>query len=205
MALAATGSEVASAAFASPPVMEPAPVSSGHYRVEAMLVSIPATAAKGIANTSLNGFYANDVVAHLVSNQRASVLSLPSVESAARSSSKIDITQAVPLPNGASRETGIKLKVTPSQNAAHVYTYTVLIENVRFNGFEGRQAARPTFSTQRVVTTLVPFYKVPPGYNCVNLPALGKLPKTYDADGRVRASIADANERQLLFVKITRG
>ncbi len=185
--------------------MGPAPVSSGHYRVEAMLVNIPGSASHGIARTPLNGFYANEVVAHLVGNQRARVVSLPTVESAARLSSQIDLMQAVPLPNGASRETGIKLKVTPSRNAAHVYSYTVLIENVRFNGYEGRPAAHPTFSTQRVVTTLVPFYKVPPGYNCVNLPAWGKLPKTYDADGRVSASLADANERQLLFVKITRG
>ncbi len=38
-----------------------------------------------------------------------------------------------------------------------------------------------------------------------DFPAPVNASQVYDADGRCLASIADANERQLLFVKITRG
>lgn len=37
------------------------------------------------------------------------------------------------------------------------------------------------------------------------IPAPVQISQVYDADGRCLASIADANERQLLFVKTTRG
>jgi hypothetical protein len=58
------------------------------------------------------------------------------------------------------------------------------------------QANAFTFSPQAADFSLTPSFAILP---------LSVRTCVYDANGRVTASIADANERQLLFVKITRG
>ncbi len=194
IALAATGSEVASAA-----VVAPAP-----YRVEAKVVSLPAADSKDIA-TSYNGYYSDRAIAHLIDNPKASILSLPSVTAAYSSASDVEITKEMTLPGGKSRETGISLKVTPNRKADAADSFKVAFENVRFVGFSDQKASLPIFSMQGISTSLTMFHEIAPGYYCLNIPAPAPVPKAYDADGRVIASIADANERQLLFVKITRG
>jgi len=203
MALAATGTEAATASAVT--TTGRTPVQPGHYRVEAKVVSVPAALAKDISATMYNGYYSDDVVAHLARNSQACVLSLPSVDSANASSSKIEVTKKVALPGGKSRDAGVWLNVAPNIHASDLRSVTLSLQNVRFGGFADRKGAQPIFSTQRVTTTLTIFHDVATGYYCVNVPVSPKVPTTYDADGRRSASIADANERQLLFVKISRG
>lgn len=192
MALAATGSEAASAA-----------TTLEHYHVEAKLVSLPAGDVKDF---SAPGFYNDSQIGKFAANPKVSCLAFPRVEAAETFPSTIAITKAFHLPDGTKRETGITLKISPDSKNPDAHSFNIQFENVRFMGFTDRKAAQPVFNTQRLTTTVSPGAQNPtPGYYGFILPASAKTPETYDANGRRSASVADANERQLLFVKITRG
>jgi hypothetical protein len=195
MALAATGTECASAATPA------SGVGAGHYRVEAKLVKVPIYEATEISTTGLNYYYSEKVLRHLSENQGASIVSFPVIDSYSKTFSSLD-AKPVMLPDGSSRANGLWLSVVPDESGS----YTLSFEGFRFNGFEDRNGNKPNFSVQRITQTVTP--PVGGGQSgsiCVNLPAVDEVPATYDADGRRMASIADANARQLLFVKITRG
>jgi len=194
MALTATGSEVASAAT----------VTSEHYRVEAKMISVSAKAVTDFGSGVAPGFISEERVVKLIENPGASTLSFPSVESAQSLPSHIDVTRDVPLPHGTMREAGISLDVVP-QKQGKDFGFQVSIKDVHFQGFQDRKATIPLFHTGRVTTSIPASAQLPTGYYCINVPVPPKTAATYDADGRRSASIADANERELLFVKISRG
>jgi hypothetical protein len=198
MTLAAAGTEVASASAATVTV-EP-----GHYRVEVKMVSVPQDAAKEISDSVHNAYYSDGVIAHLLNSPSTTVLSCPVVEAAATSPATITVTRNV-IFSGKSREVGIKFSVTPDTKADPGSRYLVAFSNVRFDGFADTKASQPIFDTQRLSTSMIQFIPPSPGYCCFNLRKVDQVSKTYDADGRQSASVADAHERQLLFVKITRG
>ena len=202
MALTATGSEVASATAAT--TSSRTPVQPGHYRVEAKIISVSAAAAKGIGQDSILGYYSDEKVGKLIQSPGVSALSLPSVDAAEAYSAHVNLTRDVPLPHGSARETGVNLDVVPSKQGVDPGFYQVSIKDVRFQGFQDKTATIPLFHTGHVTTSIPVGAHSPAGYYCVNVPVPQKL-ATYDADGRRSASIADAHERELLFVKISRG
>jgi hypothetical protein len=193
MAIAATGAECASADVLAP----------GHYRVEAKMISLPAAAAKGFGTSiPLSGIYSNEQVARLIGAPRSSTLSFPSVEAVETAPAQIAVTRSFALPHAASQEVGVTLNVVPAGERSHLKTFSVSLNDVRLAGFEDRGATRPVLDKRSLHMGVTES----PHYWCINLPPLRKSwITTYDADGRRSASIADANERQLLFVKITRG
>ena len=193
MALAAGGTEVASAASA--PAL-------GHYSVEAKLISVTQDSLDHISGGTTMGLFSNDMVAQLVQSPHASVLSLPSFETATEAPGTIAITQKRLFSDGPPRQIGVTLTVTPTPTDQR---FQIAFENVRFEGFSSAKATTPVFNTQRLATTMIPYQPATDGYYCCALQRLDHSVVTYDADGRRSASIADANERQLLFVKITRG
>jgi len=193
MALAATGSEVASATTVLPE----------QYRVEAKLISLP-VAATEIPTGTFAGIFADKFVAQLAERPKADILSFPRVETVDSIPSHVGLTQQMALPDGKSRETGINFDVVPRKKGTD-FGFGISISNVRFQGFQDRTATKPLFHTGHVTTTIPVSAQLPAGYYCFNVPVPQKLATTYDADGRRMASVADANERQLLFVKITRG
>ena len=195
MALAATGSEAASASA----ITTSGP---GHYRVEAKMVSLPATAAQDFFASAPNSHvYSNEQVARLIGAPKSATLSLPSADVSQASPVHIAVTRSISFAHSASREVGITLNVAPIGKCKDLALYSVSIDDVRFAGFEDRTALKPVIN-ERGLNTSVAENK---HYWCFSLPPLQQSHATYDADGRKSASIADANERQLLFVKITRG
>jgi hypothetical protein len=193
MALTATGSEVASAAT----------VASEHYRVEAKMISVSGEAVRDFGGVVTPGYISEERMVKLIENPRTSTLSLPSVEAKESLPSHIDVTREVPLPHGAAREAGISLDIVPRKQGADL-GFQVSLKDIRFQGFQDRSATIPLFHTGRVTTSIPASAQAPTGYYCISVPVPQKL-ATYDADGRRSASIADANERELLFVKISRG
>jgi hypothetical protein len=203
MALAATGAEAASTSAAT--TTSRAPVQPGHYRVEAKLVKVSAASTKEMSNGAVLGYYSEDKVARFIQTPGVSTLSMPSVDAAEATTAHIGLTRDVPLPHAAARETGIKLDIVP-QKIGSDFGFQVSIKDVRFQGFQDKTATIPLFHTGRVTTSIPAHAQAPAGYYCVNVPVPAQLTvATYDADGRRSASIADANERELLFVKISRG
>jgi hypothetical protein len=199
MALAATGAETASTSAATTTCSSPG-VQPGHYRVEAKIISVSAKASKDIDA----GYLSREKLINLIQRPGASVLSCPLVDSSQATSAHIDVTRDVALPHGSTRTVGINLDVVPQKHGPDS-GYQVSIKDVRFQGFRDAAATDPIFHIGRV-TTSVPFTAQPDtGYYCIDVPAPKKVATTYDADGRRSAAIADANERELLFVKISRG
>lgn len=204
MALAATGTEAVSAAPATTTGRTPG-VQPGHYRVEAKVINVSAAAAKDIDNGASGlGYLSQERLVKLIGSPGANLLSCPSVDSAESLAAHIDVTRNVPLPHGASREVGINLAVVPQKQGSDI-GYLVSIKDVRFQGFQDRAATQPIFHTGRVTTSIPASAGTGTGYYCIDIPAPKKVAMTYDADGRRSAAIADANERELLFVKISRG
>ena len=193
MALAATGVECASAATE---------VAPEHYRVEAKMVSLPASAAQDFfASAPHSHLDSNEQVARLIGAPKSAALSLPSVDAARTSPARIAVTRSISFPHSASREVGVTLNVAPLGKSSDLDLFFVSVEDVRFAGFEDRTATKPVINERGLNTSVAENQH----YWCISLPPLHKSRVTYDTDGRVTASIADANERQLLFVKITRG
>ena len=201
MALAATGTEAVSAAPATT-VSRPG-VQPGHYRVEAKVVSVSAAAAREMGGGAM-GFFSEEKVVRLSGRPGISILSCPSVDAAESVPAHIGVTRNVQLPHGSTREVGINLDVVPQRKGADS-AYLVSIKDVRFQGFRDRAATLPIFHTGRVTTAIPRSAEMGTGYYCIDVPAPQKAVRTYDADGRRSAAIADANERELLFVKISRG
>jgi hypothetical protein len=203
MALAAAGAECASAAPDAATTCRPGP-EPGHYRVEVKIVSVPSNAAKEISSDVYNAYYSDAILGHLLSSPQTTIVSCPVVEALSALPATIAITRDVTL-SSKSREVGINFSVTPDSKAEPGSRYQLAYSNVRFSGFADAKATLPVFNTQRLSTTMVVFHPPSQGYCCFNLRTDDHTVATYDANGRRSASIADANERQLLFVKITRG
>jgi len=66
-------------------------------------------------------------------------------------------------------------------------------------------ATTPIYRACAATTSIPACVQPVAGYVCINVPGPQNQTETYDADGRRSTSVADANERQLLFVKISRG
>ncbi len=194
MALAATGAEAVSAESVVP--------SAGHYRVEAILVSAPKAAANNFSTDTLNVYYPDDAVGHLLKTPATSVLTCPSFEAKSNTRGTVEVTQKKAFSDGLLHKTGITLTVTPT---SHEGTYRIAFENIRFAGFKDATTKQPVFNIQRLSTTMMQFNPPSKGYCCFNIRGIDHSVATYDADGRKSASMADANERELLFVKISRG
>ena len=167
------------------------------------MISLPTTITE-IPSGAYAGIYTDEFVGQLVSRPKANTLSFPSVECKNSLPSCIAMMHPVVLPDGQSRAVGINLDVVPQKSGTD-YGYFVSINDVRFQGFQDHAATKPLFHTGRVTTTIPAGAQPLTGYYCFNVPAPQKLGNTYDADGRRSASVADANERQLLFVKTTLG
>lgn len=168
------------------------------------MISLPISATE-IPTGPVAGIFADDFVARLLKRPKADILSFPRVESVDSFPSHIGVTQQVALPDGKSRETGINFDVVPQKKGADI-GFLISIKEVQFHGFTDRGATKPIFNTERLSAGIPASERQPMDYYyCYNLPAQQKIPITYDVDGRQMASVADANERQLLFVKITRG
>jgi hypothetical protein len=157
-----------------------APVSTtdaGHYRVEAKLV------------TSASG--------------NKSAVSLPTVVVANHVLAVIVVSHVIELPSGNSGMTDIQLTVRPGAKDSTDGRFQVSF--VRSEMYPESTSSKPLFHVQRIDTSVPQAGSVSNGWCTFRLPAYDKGFKTYDADGRRMAGIADANERKLLFVKITRG
>jgi len=165
MALAAAGTEVASAATVPD-------ASSGHYRVEAKLVNGPRASGDKAAETFPPVVVANHVLA------------------------VIAVTHAINLPSGNQDESDLNLEVRPDTHGGFKLTFD------RSLVYGDNPNVRPVVNTQHFHASIA---RTAEGFHVFSIPAYAKSIPTYDADGRVLASIADANERQLLFVKISRG
>lgn len=195
MALA-TGTEFISAATPS--------ADSMHYRIDAKMVALNASSPE-IPSGPWAGIFTDDFVEKLMDGSKANTLCLPTVERAELFPSHIGITQQIALPHAKTHETGINFDVVPQKEDAGIL-FRFSIENVQFQGFVDRAASKPVFHTASLSSGVhVKNLEILSGYYCFNLPPSQVQLTTYDADGRKSASIADANERQLLFVKITRG
>jgi hypothetical protein len=154
-------------------------MAADHYRVEARLVdgSRPTASDDAIALPSL--VVANHVLA------------------------VIAVHHAISLPGGNAGDTFINLTVRPDPNGQLNDRFQVSF--VRSDVYLNSHSSKPLFGVQRLSTSVASTDPSSTAYRRFKLPASGTMPNTYDTDGRVLASIADANARQLLFVKITRG
>jgi len=180
-------------------------VQPGHYRVEAKVINVSAAAAKDINNGASGlGYLSQERLVELMGSPGANILSCPSVDSAESLATHIGVTRHVPLPHGAGREVGINRDVVPQKRGAD-FGYLISIKDVRFQGFQDQAATLPIFHKGHVTTSIPASAGTGSGYYCIDVPAPKKVAVTYDADGRRSAAIADANERELLFVKISRG
>ncbi len=171
------------------------------------MVSVPASVAKDISSTVFNGYYSDDLIARVIGNSKARVISLPVLDTTATLPLTVANTQEMALADGKSREIGATLTMSPVLQGTDLISENLEFKNIRVTGSPIARGVHPIFSTQHITTALILFHDVRPGYYCLNLRGTQKstTTTTYDANGRLMASIADANERQLLFVKITRG
>ena len=204
MALATTGTEAVSAAPATTNAGRNPGPQPGYYRVEAKIISVSAAATKDIDAGPGLGYLSQEKLIALIKQPGASVLSCPSVDSTESLAAHIDVTRDVALPHGSTRSVGINLDVVPQKPGADS-GYQVSIKDVHFQGFRDQAATDPIFHIGRVAASVPVSAQPDAGYYCINVPAPKKVAMAYDADGRRSAAIADANERELLFVKISRG
>jgi len=186
VALATTG-EIASAADAAPI----------RYSVEAKLVSLPATEAKDLP---ASGLYSNQEMVNIVTRPRAQLSSFPSLSATLGESSSISLAQSMALPDGTTREVGPTLHVISHADAQQ---FSLKFREVRFLGYYGTHLENPNFESHTVYRSISSSAPSAPQFALVDV--TDRHEPFTDANGRVMASIADANERQLLFVKITRG
>jgi hypothetical protein len=189
VALAAAGTELVSAA--TPPSAE-VPVAPGHYRVDAKLLRISTDALKHIPG-GLTDHCSSEALGLLERSAGPGSFSFPTVEAAK--------TIPVSVSSG---------ELNPTDSSQHGETVLTLVPEVRdskpgyslrlasLRGPEFAKAGKPTFDT---IQTDVGAESAG-GYWCFRLPAAtGHAVES----GRQQASLADAHQRQLLFVKITRG
>jgi hypothetical protein len=158
----------------------PAPdVDAGHYRVETKLMDSQCVGGNKFAITLPTVVVANHILAVIV------------------------VSHVIELPSGNSGMTDIQLTVRPGARDSTDGRFQVSF--VRSEMYPESTSSKPFFHVQRFATSIPQAGSVSEGWSSFQLPAYDRGFKTYDADGRRLASIADANARQLLFVKITRG
>jgi hypothetical protein len=165
MALAATGSESASAATVPDS-------STCHYRVEAKLVSGSVASADEVAMT------------------------LPSVVVLNHVLGLIAVSHAIGLPSGNLGESSINPKVRPDARDGFEFSF------VHCEISPDKQSPKHALHAQRLNPSIE---QTSDRFHTCSLSNCTKSLADYAADSRLMASTADANERQLLFVKITKG
>ena len=156
-----------------------------------------ASAAGAPVSTADAGHYR--VEAKLVnarSSGHESPTTLPPVVVANHVLAVIAVSHAIALPSGNSGQGDINLTVRPDSNGGFKVSFARSIV------YGDNPNLRPVVNTQQFHASIS---RTANGYHVFSLPSYSKSIAAYDADGRVLASIADANARQLLFVKITRG
>jgi len=210
MALAATGAECASASEPASPAVKAPAVPPGQYRVEAKLVRLSQDEARSAFGScqsgSLLGYYSQAELSHLIASRDATVISFPQVTASDKLPAVIAMTHPAQLPQVGKREIGVSLKIAPDDKEAALSKFNIAYQNVSIAGFSDAKATTPVFSTQRLSTTVsLDVRPAGEGYWCYALPVKDQSVQIYGADGKKLASIADADERQLLFVKISRG
>ncbi len=193
VALATTG-EIASAADAAP-VLVP-----DHYRVEAKVIGLQPKVAKEVLSKFNNTYCSDYTVSFFANTPGATCLSLPTVVVANRHPAVISSRKDA---NGDAPAFGVNLTVRPDLQDASVSRFHLAF--ARFELFPIAGNSSPIHNIQQLNGAVTPSTSDLEGYRVFELPTPQKAATVYSADGRVQASIADANERQLLFVKITRG
>jgi hypothetical protein len=106
------------------------------------------------------------------------------------------VMHTIKLPSGNQDESDLNLTVRPDADGGFKVAFT------RSLLYGDNPNVRPIVNTQQFHASIP---QTSDGYHVFSLPTYAKPIPAYDADSRCLASIADAHERQLLFVKITRG
>lgn len=195
VALATTG-EIASADNAAT-VAAP-----GKYTVEAKLISVPQATAKEVLDKVSNSYCSDDFIANLIQSPKARCLSFPKVEAPAHQPAVIAVDQKEPGLDENVFKTGNRLTVKPQTDGSNG---DFRIAFARYEVFANSAGENPIHDVQSFSSPVTPPAAQSQGYRLFEVPEPKKPDLAYDANGRVMASVADANERQLLFVKITRG
>jgi hypothetical protein len=102
MALAATGTEVASAANNGPV----------HYRLEAIAVTAPPTATAKISSAAFGGYYADNVVEDVMDAPGVKAVWFPVVDSVEKVPNLVDLSSDIALPHQAKQRLGSVLSAT---------------------------------------------------------------------------------------------
>jgi hypothetical protein len=184
----AAGGEIASAHDAAP----------GQHSIDAKLVTLPEEEAQDLP---VSGAMAINDVGALEQRAQARIVSFPSATAETSKPSSVSLTQPMVLPNGNSREVGPSLQVKALADGR----FSVGFHNVAFIGYNDPQALHPRFQNRTVTRNIQPSPPTEQVYSLIDVTPHSDPPTVYDASGRQQASLADAHQRQLLFVKITRG
>ena len=160
---------------------------------------------KSVTDGSAMGYFTDAQMVNLGKSAKDSVLAFPSAESVSSQKSSVSTAADLAFPHAPAFKVGMTVDVIPKIDDGQIKQYDISLLNVSFGGFKDSKGTQPVINEFHFHTALQAAY-VNHGYFCFEItPKSAAKATTYDADGRRMASVADANERQLLFVKITRG
>lgn len=158
------------------------------------MVRFPSNGVSDFQGEANPGYVSVETLAKLMGNVKATTVSFPTVEAAGSLPASISIGELNPKDDSQQRYTVLTLVPEVKDSKPGFSLRFARLRPVAFVDAAGR----PTFDTVKADLA----EDSVDGYWYCTIPS---ATVSYDADGRRKASIADTKERQLLFVKITRG
>ena len=173
-------------------------VGPGQYSVEAKLVTLPEAEADDLPP---GGALADADLGAVAQRDRAHIIAFPNVSSALGNAASVTLTQPMVVADGAKQDVGPSLEIKALADGR----FHVAFHAVDFLGYKEPAAIHPRFRSHRVSRNIQPGTAANSSFALIDVTPHSEAPVVYDASGHIQASLADAHERQLLFVKITRG